>query len=130
MLDKLQKRLCRTVSTSLVWFSRSSDLKYNQLKSYLKVLLCLMFIWIGRTRSCSLFLWQGHSLHYSNRLYDFSVTVPRCYKECLCQQFLSLLSWTVEVFACKMLSFNLWSRLNTTGELSYKLFIFFLFFWF
>ena len=130
MLDKLQKRLCRTVSTSLVWFSRNSDLKYNQLKSYLKVLPCLMFIGTGWTRSCSLFLWQGHSLHYSNRLYDSSVTVPRCYKECLCQQFLSLLSWTVEVFTCKMLSFNLWSRLNTTGELSYKLFIFFLFFWF
>ena len=47
--------------------------------------------WMG-DRSFSLFLWDAHTLCYSNKLHDFSVAIPRCHKECLCQQFLYLLS--------------------------------------
>ena len=85
MLDKLQKRLCRTVGTTLtaslepldnhqsvacliLFYSYYSD-KYS---SELDELVLL-------THSC------GRSTRYSNRLHGFSVAAPRCYGHaCIC----------------------------------------------
>ena len=40
---------------------------------------------------------QGRSTRYSGRLHDFSVTIPRCYKDV----------YTLELSGCRMLSFDL-----------------------
>ena len=53
LLDKLRKRISRTVGPHL---------------------LPLLNPWVPRPYS------QGKSTHYSDRLYGFSVTIPRCYK--------------------------------------------------
>ena len=59
--------------------------KCSQLKSFLEVLLWQMFIWTGSPLSYS---W-GRSNCYSDRLHDFSVTTPRCYKDVYVNSFFS-----------------------------------------
>ena len=49
------------------------------------------------------------SSHYSNRVHDFSVTIPTCYRD-VYQQFPSLHSQILEFFTRRMLSFDLWSK--------------------
>ena len=44
---------------------------------------------------------RGRSCRYSDRLHDFSVTIPRCYKDIYVQQ---------EFSAYRMPSFDLWSN--------------------
>ena len=81
MLDKLQKRICRTVGPSLatfleLWAHRqnvaSSSLFYcyyfGRCTSELAQLVPLPYSW-------------GRSTSYSDALHDFSVTIPRCYKD-------------------------------------------------
>ena len=81
LLDKLQKRICRTVDPSLTasletlahhWNLASLSLFYRyyfgRCSSELAQLFPLSF-------AC------GRSTRYSDRLQDFSVTVPRCYKD-------------------------------------------------
>ena len=80
MLDKLQKRICRTVSPSLAAFleplihrqnvvSLSLFYRYyfGRCLSELAQLVPLPFSW-------------GSSIRYTDRLHDFSFTIPRCYK--------------------------------------------------
>ena len=57
LLDKLQKRICRTVGPSLA--------------ASLEPLAQLVPLPYS----------QGRSTRYSDRLHDFSVTIPRCYKD-------------------------------------------------
>ena len=80
MLDKLQKRICRTVSLS---FAASLEpLAHRRNMASLSLFYRYYF---GR---CSSELAQLVALHYSrerstcysDRLHDFSVTFPRCYK--------------------------------------------------
>ena len=81
LLDKLQKQICRTVGSSLAaslepfahhWNEASLSLFYRyyfgKCSSELAELVPLPY-------SC------GKSTCYSDRLHDFSVTVPRCYKD-------------------------------------------------
>ena len=90
LLDKLLKQISRTVHHSLAVFleplahwqnvdSLSFFYRYyfGRCSSELAHLVPLPFPW-------------GRSTHYSDRLHDFSVTIPRCLQGCLCQQFLSL----------------------------------------
>ena len=87
LLDKLQKRTCRTVGPSLA--ASLEPLAHRRNVASLSLFYRYYF---GR---CSSELVQlvplpysrGRSTRYSNRLHDFSVTIPRCYKGCLCQQF-------------------------------------------
>ena len=80
LLDKLQKRICRTVGPSLAtpfeplahcWNVAILSLFYScylvRCSSEQAQLVKLPF-------SC------GRSTCYSNKLHDFSVTIPRCYK--------------------------------------------------
>ena len=80
LLDKLKKRICRTVTASLAAslepFSSSS--KCGQVKSFLQLLLWQMFFRILEAVFSPFS--QGRSPPYSNRLHDFSVTIPRCCK--------------------------------------------------
>ena len=81
LLDKLQKRVCRTVGPSHAaspeplahcWNVASLSLFYRyyvgRCSSELAQLVPLPFSW-------------GRSTCYSDRLNDFSVTIPRCYKD-------------------------------------------------
>ena len=81
LLDKLQKWICRTVGPSLA--ASLEPLAHRQNKASLSLFYRYYF---GR---CSSELAQlvplpysrGRSTHYSGRLHDFSVTIPRCYKD-------------------------------------------------
>ena len=70
MLDKLQKWICRTVVPS---FATSLGYYFGRCSSELVQLVPLTYF-------------QGRSSCYSDRLHNFSVTIPRCYKDALCQQ--------------------------------------------
>ena len=77
LLDKLHKWICRTVGPSLA-SSLEPLADLGNVASYR--------YYFGR---CSFELAQlfplpyarGRSTHYSDRLHDFSVTIPRCYKD-------------------------------------------------
>ena len=87
VLDKLQKRICRTVGPSLA-------ASFEPLAHHRKVAsLSLVYrYYFGR---CSFELAQlvplpysrGRSTRYSDRLHDFSVTIPRCYKDVYANSF-------------------------------------------
>ena len=114
LLDKLQKRICRTGGPSLAacliplahhWNVASLSLFYRyyfgRCSSELAQLAPLPFS-------------QGRSACYSDRLHDFSVTIPTCYKDVYVNGFFPRTArlWTS---VNRMLSFDLCgfkSRIN------------------
>ena len=110
LLDKLQKRICRTVGPSLAVSleplaqrrnvaSLSLFYRYyfGRYFSELAQVVPLRFSWCRSTR-------------YSDRLHDFSVTIPRCYKDVYVNSFFPPTArlWnTLEFSAYRMLSFDL-----------------------
>ena len=79
--DKLKKRISRTVGPSLV--ASLEPLAHRQNVASLSLFYRYYF---GRCSSelaqlVPLPFSQGRLTRYSNRLYDFSVTIPRCYKD-------------------------------------------------
>ena len=80
LLDKLQKRICRIVGPSL-----AASLEHLAHRNVASLSLFYRY-YFGR---CSSELAQlvplpfnrGRSIRYSERLHDFSVTIPRCYKD-------------------------------------------------
>ena len=81
LLDKLQKRICRTVGPS---FAASLEpLAHRRNVASLSLFYRYDF---GRCSSelaelVPLPYSRGRSTRYSDRLHDFSVTIPRCYKD-------------------------------------------------
>ena len=80
-LDKLQKRICRTVDPSLAAFLET-------LTHRLDVTSLSLFYryYFGRCSSelaqlVPLLYSRGRSTRYSDRLHDFHVTIPRFYKD-------------------------------------------------
>ena len=81
LLDKLQKRICRTVGPAL-----AASLERLAHRRNVSSLSLFYSYYLGR---CSSELAQlvplpysrGRSTRYSDRLHDFSVTIPRCYKD-------------------------------------------------
>ena len=90
LLDKLQKRICRTVSPSL-----AASLEPL---AHCRNMACLSLFYRYYFGRCSselaqlvpLPFSQGRSTRYSNRLHDFSVTIPRCYKDVYVDSFFCL----------------------------------------
>ena len=81
MLDKLQKRICRTVGPSLA--ASLEPLAHRRNVASLSLFYRYYF---GRCSSelaqlLPLSFSRGRSTRYSDRLHDFSVTIPRCYKD-------------------------------------------------
>ena len=81
LLDKLQKRICRIVGSSLA--ASLEPLAHCRNVASLS-LFCRYYF--GRCSSelaqlVPLPFSQGRSTCYSDRLHDFCVTVPRCYKD-------------------------------------------------
>ena len=67
MLDKLQKQVCGTVDPSLAASLEPFVHRWG-LAEVLAELVPIPYSF-------------GRSTHYSDRLHDFSVTLPRCYKD-------------------------------------------------
>ena len=81
LLDKLQKRICRIVGPLLA--ASLEPLAHRQNVASLSLFYRYYF---GRCSSelaqlVPLSFSRGRSTHYSDRLHDFSVTIPRCYKD-------------------------------------------------
>ena len=81
LLDKLQKRICSTVGPSLA--ASLEPLAHHRNVASLSLLYRYYF---GRCSSelaqlVPLSYSRGRSTHYSDKLHDFSVTIPRCYKD-------------------------------------------------
>ena len=81
LLGKLQKRICRTVGPSLA--ASLEPLAHRRNVASLSLFYRYYF---GRCSSelaqlVPLPFSQGRSTCYSDRLHDFSVTIPRCYKD-------------------------------------------------
>ena len=81
LLDKLQKRICRIVGPSLA--ASLEPLAHRRNVASLSLFYRYYF---GRCSSelaqlVPLLLSRGRSTRYSDRLHDFSVTIPRCYKD-------------------------------------------------
>ena len=113
MLDKVLKRICRTVGPSLA--TSLEPLPHRRNVASLSLFFRYYF---GRCSSelaglVTLSHSRGRFTRYSNRLHDFPVTIPRCYKN-VYTKFLSSQSYTLEFFACIMLSSDLRSELKDT----------------
>ena len=81
LLDKLQKWICRTVGPSLA--ASLEPLAHRRNVASLSLFYRYYF---GRCSSelaqlVPLPFSRGRSTHYSDRLHDFSVTIPRCYND-------------------------------------------------
>ena len=81
LLEKLQKRICRIVGPSL-----AASLELLAHRRSVASLSLFYSYYFGRCSSELAQLVprpfsQGRSTRYSDRLHDFSVTIPRCYKD-------------------------------------------------
>ena len=80
-MENIQKRLCKTVNASLAAFL--------QPLAHCRKITSLSYFYRYYFSRCSLELDElipfpysrGRSTRYSDRLHDFSVTIPRCYKD-------------------------------------------------
>ena len=109
LLDKLQKRICRTVGSALA--ASLEPLAHCRNVASLSLFYRYYF---GR---CSSELAQlvplpysrGRSTRYSDRLRDFSVTIPRCYKDFYVNSFFPRTArlWNSLPIECFPLSYDL-----------------------
>ena len=81
LLDKLQKRICRTAGPS-----PAASLEPLAHRRNVASLTLFYRYYFGRCSSelaqlVPLLFSRGRSTRYSDRLHDFSVTFPRCYKD-------------------------------------------------
>ena len=109
LLDKLQKRICRTVGSSLA----ASFEPLAHLRNVASLSLFYRY-YFGRCSSelaqlVPLPFSRGRSTRYSDRLHDFSVTIPRCYKDVSVNSFFFHAAWVwnslpIECFPLTMIS--------------------------
>ena len=112
LLDKLQNRICRTVGPSL-----AASLEPLAHRRNVASLSFLYRYYFGR---CSSKLAQlvllpfsrGRSTRYSDRLHDFSVPIPRCYKDVYINSFFPLDSLPIECFPLTYKLNGFKSRIN------------------
>ena len=81
LLDKLQKRICRTVGPSLA--ASLEPLAHHRNVVSLSLFYRYYFVRCSSelAKLVPLPFFQGRFTRYSDRLHDFSVTIPRCYKD-------------------------------------------------
>ena len=109
LLDKLQKRICRTVGPSLA--ASLEPLAHRRNVASLSLFYRYYF---GRYSSelAQLFplpFSRGRSTRYSDRLYDFSVTILRCYKDVYFNSFFPCTTrfWSSLPIECFPLTYDL-----------------------
>ena len=109
LLDKLQKQTCWSVGPSLAAPLEPLARCLNVAGlSLLQVLFWWMFFRTGPAGSTSFFLREVYSLN-SDRLHDFSVTIPRCYKDVYVNSFFPCTArlWNSLPLECSPLTYNL-----------------------
>ena len=81
LLDKLQKRICRIVGPPLAASLEPLGHRQNvaSLSLFYKYYFCRCSSELTQLVPLSFSRWR--STRYSDRLHDFSVTIPRCYKD-------------------------------------------------
>ena len=109
LLDKLQKRICRTVRHSLA--ASLGPLAHHRNVNSLSLFYRYYF---GRCSSelaqlVPLPFSRGRSTRYSDRLHAFSVTIPRCYKDVYVNSFFPRTTrlWNYLAIECFLLTYNL-----------------------
>ena len=109
LLDKLQKQICRTVGPSLA--ASLEPLAHCQNVASLSIFYRYYF---GRCSSelaqlIPLPFPQGRSADYSDRLHDFSATIPRCYKDIYVNSFFTGTAtiWNYLPIECFPLTYDL-----------------------
>ena len=109
LLDKLQKRICRIVGPSLA--ASLEPLAHRRNVASLSLFYRYYF---GRCSSelaqlVPLPFSQGRSTRYSDRLHDFSVTIPRCYKDVYVNSFFPRTAklWNSLPIECFSLTYDL-----------------------
>ena len=109
LLDKLQKRICRIVGPSLA--ASLESLAHLQNVASLSLFYRYYF---GRCSSelaqlVPLPFSRGRSTRYSDRLHDFSVTIPRCYKDVYVNSFFPRTAklWNSLTIECFHLTYDL-----------------------
>ena len=125
LLDKLQKRICRTVGPSLA--ASLEPLAHRRNVASLSLFYRYYF---GR---CSSELAQlvrfpysrGRSTRYSDRLHDFSVTIPRCYKDVYVNSFFPRTAklWNSLPIECFPLTYNLSGFKSNTISFNCRFFL-------
>ena len=92
LLDKLQKRICRTVGPSL---AASLELLAHH-RNVASLSLFYRYYFGGCSSELAqlvpLLFSQGRSTRYSNRLHDFCVTIPRSYKDIYVNSFFTCIA--------------------------------------
>ena len=113
LLDNLQKRIRRTVGSS---FATSLEPLAHRRNVASLSHFCRYYFSRCSSELAELVLLpysRGRSTSYSDRLHDFSVTSPRCYKDVYVNSFfpsmstVSFLAQALEFSAYRMLSFDL-----------------------
>ena len=109
LLDKLQKQICRAVGPSLT--ASLGPLAHRQNVASLSLFYRCYF---GRCSSelaqlVPLPFSRWRSTRYSDRLHDFSVTIPRCYKNVYVNSFFSRTArlWNSLAIECFPLTYGL-----------------------
>ena len=107
LLDKLQNQICRTVGPSLA--ASLEPLAHHQNVASLSLFYRYYF---GRCSSelaqlVPLPFSRGRSTRYSDRLHDFSVTIPRCYKDVYVNSFFPRTARLWNSLPIRTLSFEL-----------------------
>ena len=109
LLDNLQKQICRTVSPSLA----TSLEPLANCRNIASLSLYYRY-YLGRYSSelaqlVPLPYSRGRSTRYSDRLHDFSVTIPRCYKNVYVNSFFPRTArlWNSLPIECFSLTYNL-----------------------
>ena len=120
LLGKLQKQICKTVDPSVA--TSLEPLAHHQNVASLNLFYRYYF---GRCLSelaqlVTLPFSRGRSTHYSDRLHDFSVTIPRCYKDVYVNTFFPLTArlWNylpLECFDLNGFKFRISRHLLTVG---------------
>ena len=109
LLDKLQNWICRTVGPSL-----AASLEPLAHRRNIASLSLFYRYYFGRCSSelaelVPLPFSRGRSARYSDRLYDFSVTIPRCYKDVYVNSFFrrTVRFWNSMPIECFHLTYDL-----------------------
>ena len=109
LLDKLQKRICRTVGPSLAASLEPLAHHRNMTSSSL-----FYRYYFGRcsselARLVPVLFSQGRCTRYSDRSHDFSVTIPKCYKNVYVNSFFSrtVSVWNSLPLECFALTYDL-----------------------
>ena len=109
LLDKLQKRICRTVGPSLAASLEPLAHHRNVASLSLFYRYCFGRCFSELAKLVPLSFSRVRSSRYSDRLFDFPVTIPRCYKDVYVNNFFpgTARSWNSLPRECFPLTYNL-----------------------